>query len=68
VHDLRLAVERTILAKVQLSEVTKLVERNDVGDFGGLFGNATVDLPFRRYSVRRPSQTVLSQPEMSFLS
>ncbi len=33
--DLRLAVERAILAKVQVSEVAKLVERNDVGDFGG---------------------------------
>ena len=33
--DLRLAVERAVVAKVQVSEVAELVERNDVGDFGG---------------------------------
>ena len=34
--DMRLAVERTIVAKVQVSEVAEFVERNDVGDLGGV--------------------------------
>ncbi len=38
VDDLRFAVERTILSKLQVSEVAELVERDDVGDFGGFFG------------------------------
>ena len=41
VDDPGLTVERAVLVKVQLSEVAKLVERNDVGDFSGFFGDAT---------------------------
>ncbi len=48
VDDLCLAVERGVLAKVQVSEVAELVERNDVGDLGDFFGDASDDLPFRR--------------------
>jgi hypothetical protein len=63
--DLRLAVERTVVAKVQVSEVTELVERNDVGDFG-CFGFLPRTPSVRRNSIRKPRRTVLSQPEMSF--
>jgi hypothetical protein len=34
--DLRLTIERSILTKVQVSEVAELIERNDVGDFRGV--------------------------------
>ena len=54
VDDLRLAIERAALVKLQVSKVAELVERNDVGDFSGFFGYATDDLPIRRYSSRRP--------------
>ena len=54
VDDLRLAVERAVLVKLQVSEVAELVERDDVGDFSGFFGYATDDLPIRRNSSRRP--------------
>ncbi len=65
VDDLRFAVERAIVAKVQVSEVTKLVERNDVGDFGG-FGFFPRVPSVRRNSIQRSRQTVLCQPEISF--
>ena len=63
--DLRLAVERAIVAKVQVSEVAKLVERNDVGDFGG-FGFVPGVPSGRHNSSRRTRRTVLCQPGISF--
>ena len=67
--DLRLAVERAIVTKVQVSEVTKLVERNDVGDFRGVRAGCGFcpRVPGVRHdSIRRARRTVLGQPEMSF--
>jgi hypothetical protein len=47
VNDLRFAIEGTVLIEVQVSpeirQVTKLVERDDVGDFSGSFSWATDD-------------------------
>ena len=36
--DLRLAIEGTTLAEIEVSEVAEFVERNDVGDFSPMFG------------------------------
>jgi hypothetical protein len=45
VDDLSFAIEGTVLIEVQLSheirQVAELIERNDVGDFRGLFSGAT---------------------------
>jgi hypothetical protein len=47
-NDLSLAIEGTVVAEVEVSKLSELVERNDVGDLGDSFGDASVDLPFRR--------------------
>ena len=51
----RLAIERGIVAKLQVIELAELVERNDVGDFSG-FGIDPSVASVRRDSVRRSNE------------